>query len=149
MTIDVTGQRFGRLLAVERRGVDKSRAAAWLCRCDCGSTVVVSGYKLRDGNNKSCGCMRREMARAQSIARNAARGISTYRGAHRHVDTVRGKARTLACVDCGATAFDWSYDLKDPNQVVDTAGLAYSLDPDHYDPRCRSCHRLHDNHHFG
>lgn len=33
----------------------------WLCQCDCGNEVTVSGNRLRSGNTKSCGCLRREL----------------------------------------------------------------------------------------
>lgn len=36
----------------------------------------------------------------------------------------------------------WSYDGTDPDERTDPArGCRYSPDPDHYRPRCRSCHR--------
>ncbi len=34
--------------------------SAWRCRCRCGEEVVVSISKLRNGNTRSCGCLRRE-----------------------------------------------------------------------------------------
>lgn len=35
----------------------------WLCQCECGRTVIVSGANLRNGHIKSCGCYRSEIAR--------------------------------------------------------------------------------------
>ena len=60
--IDLTGQRFGRLTVIERAGT-KHGEAVWRCRCDCGNEVVVSGYKLRTGHSKSCGCIVSEHAK--------------------------------------------------------------------------------------
>lgn len=57
--IDILGQRFGRLLVIERLGKKPGitgRAIYWLCECDCGSIVEVSGVELRRGNTVSCGC---------------------------------------------------------------------------------------------
>ena len=56
--IDLTGQRFGSWVVVERdiSPSTKSRGAYWICRCDCGSTKSVSGKTLRRGQSKSCGC---------------------------------------------------------------------------------------------
>ena len=54
--IDITGQRFGRLIALKQAGLSKSRSVLWLCRCDCGVTVIVSSGNLRGGNSRSCGC---------------------------------------------------------------------------------------------
>jgi hypothetical protein len=35
----------------------KSKAARWLCKCDCGRLHVVLGHILRAGLTKSCGCL--------------------------------------------------------------------------------------------
>lgn len=62
--IDMIGQRYGRLTVIsrgERRG--KYTGAFWLCRCDCGNTVTVSGRELRKGDTRSCGCLYRETRR--------------------------------------------------------------------------------------
>ena len=53
---DLMGQRFGKLVVIERAGKDKHRNATWLCQCDCGNTVVAKGYNLTKSNGtKSCG----------------------------------------------------------------------------------------------
>lgn len=57
--IDLTGQRFGRLVVIERAG-SKRGNAAWLCQCDCGKQVIIGGDKLRYGDTHSCGCVRNE-----------------------------------------------------------------------------------------
>lgn len=31
-----------------------------LCRCDCGKETIVYGHKLKNGNTKSCGCLKRK-----------------------------------------------------------------------------------------
>lgn len=64
--VDLTGQRFGRLLVMQR-ACDKEYAGgkcrtAWLCVCDCGKMVEVEGSNLISGNTKSCGCLQRERA---------------------------------------------------------------------------------------
>lgn len=57
--IDLTGQRFGRLLVVADAG-RKDRKVMWLCRCDCGTETTVRSYYLRSGHTTSCGCYGRE-----------------------------------------------------------------------------------------
>lgn len=56
---DMTGRRFGRLVALDQDGI-KNKSIAWRCTCDCGVVVTVSGSDLRHGNTQSCGCLRRE-----------------------------------------------------------------------------------------
>ena len=49
-TIDLTGQKFGRLLVVKQAGKDRWGHSKWLCECDCTKKTTVSGKHLR--NNK-------------------------------------------------------------------------------------------------
>ena len=53
---DLTGQRFGRLTAVEPDGYCGKRIR-WKCACDCGNTTSVGSDKLISGHTKSCGCL--------------------------------------------------------------------------------------------
>lgn len=62
---DLTGQKFGRLSVIRRaeRTPDinpSDRSARWLCKCDCGNTIIVSAHSLKSGNTRSCGCFGRE-----------------------------------------------------------------------------------------
>ena len=58
--IDLTGQRFGRLTVIAR-SENHGKHAAWLCRCDCGNTIVALGNNLRrDNHTTSCGCVQKE-----------------------------------------------------------------------------------------
>lgn len=57
---DMVGQRFNRLTVIEEAGRSKDRKILWLCRCDCGAEVTVSGKRLRNGESKSCGCLKAE-----------------------------------------------------------------------------------------
>ena len=61
---NISGQRFGRLVATEMQpGPEKSGSPRrWLCVCDCGKTKIVSGGSLRRGMTKSCGCIVQEAA---------------------------------------------------------------------------------------
>lgn len=61
--VDRTGQRFGRLVVVERYYTGKEGSgqnAKWLCRCDCGNYHVVFSHCLASGGVKSCGCLLRD-----------------------------------------------------------------------------------------
>lgn len=60
--IDLTGQRFGRLTVVERAENSKSGKARWVCRCDCGETIIAFAYNLKRGNTQSCGCWQKVQA---------------------------------------------------------------------------------------
>lgn len=53
--VDITGQRFGRLVAIKMIGTKKGHAQ-WLCKCDCGNEHISTINCLKRGNVSSCGC---------------------------------------------------------------------------------------------
>jgi len=61
--IDLTGQRFGKLVAIsiERKSSSSTRIY-WNCVCDCGGKRVVSNDHLRNGDVTDCGCTRKHVA---------------------------------------------------------------------------------------
>ncbi len=63
------GERFGRLLVLERSGTSKWGDIIFRCRCDCGNETRSWGSTLRDGTAKSCGCLNREKI-AHSVTRH-------------------------------------------------------------------------------
>ena len=60
--IDLTGQRFGRLVVIKRDNNDNSKRVRWLCKCDCGKEVSVLGLNLYRPHTRSCGCLKKEIA---------------------------------------------------------------------------------------
>lgn len=63
--LDLTGQRFGRLVVLQRGECDPKRVY-WLCLCDCGAKTQSPGSELRRGKKQSCGCLRDENRRANT-----------------------------------------------------------------------------------
>ena len=62
--IDLTGQRFGKLIAIrkyEKENKTSDRSCLWFCKCDCGNETIVKGSSLRNGYTKSCGCLKKEL----------------------------------------------------------------------------------------
>lgn len=60
---NLTGQRFGRLIALEMIGSQKSSGSnsskLWRCQCDCGNNnFVTTSHHLISGNTQSCGCLK-------------------------------------------------------------------------------------------
>jgi hypothetical protein len=70
---DITGQRFGRLVAIRPAGRGpngKTTLIQWLCKCDCGQKHTTTGHALRRGRVGSCGC--------------AKKGANNHRYSHGH-----------------------------------------------------------------
>lgn len=56
---DITGQRFGKLVAVEwvsSKQRKHNKVAVWKCRCDCGNEKEIARVDLLTGRVNSCGC---------------------------------------------------------------------------------------------
>lgn len=75
---DLAGQRFGRLVAVEKEKTVNGRAF-WKCLCDCGEERIVSSNHLTMGNVKSCGCLCRELCKERISKINTTHGKSKTR----------------------------------------------------------------------
>lgn len=60
---DITGEKFGRLTAIERTERKCGRAYIYKCQCDCGNICYVSGAHLRRGDTVSCGCYASDVRR--------------------------------------------------------------------------------------
>lgn len=59
---DITGQRFGRLVAILPTDKRQSRCVVWEFKCDCGNTCFKGVNNVRTGNSVSCGCVRAMLA---------------------------------------------------------------------------------------
>ena len=55
---DLTGQRFGKLTALEMTEQRNFGAVVWKCQCDCGNIIYVPSKRLQCGDTQSCGCLR-------------------------------------------------------------------------------------------
>ena len=74
---DITGQRFGRLVAIHQTDKRKNRCVIWECKCDCGNVVEVQSTNLRKGSTKSCGCLHRELC--TQLGKNSVKDITGQR----------------------------------------------------------------------
>jgi hypothetical protein len=127
---DLTGQRFGNLVALRRE------SNRWACACDCGVEHHARVGDLNRGSVTSCGGLTHRRM-----------DVVGYTAVHDRLRTDRGPASTHTCTDCGAPADHWSYDHTDPDerQAENIKGHpAYSLDPERYAPRCVPCHKVFD-----
>lgn len=62
---DLTGQRFGRLTVASlvASPAGTNIPTMWVCVCDCGNSLAVRGYNLKNGNTLSCGCLQKDRAK--------------------------------------------------------------------------------------
>lgn len=81
--IDLTGKTFERLTVLSRGTyvVYKSgaRAIGWLCMCSCGTQKLVNQGSLTSGATKSCGCLKREIAKNNNLKTHGMAKTPEYR----------------------------------------------------------------------
>lgn len=112
MVKNLKDKRFGRLVAKEHVGFNKSRNALWRCECDCGNEKVVASRDLQELRTQSCGCYQQEQRGAY---KKLPSGIAAMRALYLHYKRKtkeRGiyfnlsvedfhKITSLDCVYCG------------------------------------------------
>lgn len=69
--IDMTGQRFGRLVVLSYERPHPSYGHLWRCQCDCGKVGAFEGKQMRTGKTRSCGCFRSEV-----VSKRASGGLT-------------------------------------------------------------------------
>lgn len=131
--MDVVGRRFGSLVVLNERV-----GRGWLCQCDCGGTTEATRDGLLRGQRIACG----------DTATHRRIDNAGYYAAHDRLRQDQGPASDHACADCGGPAAEWSYNHDDPDERVQCCrrafGAPFSLNPQHYSPRCVACHRVFD-----
>lgn len=53
---DLTGNRYGKLIAQYPKIHEITKRSVWVCICDCGNNKEIISYSLTSGYTKSCGC---------------------------------------------------------------------------------------------
>jgi hypothetical protein len=138
-------RKHGDPLVVKKSGVDFNVAAQ--CSVDnCGKKSHAHGYCTTH--------LRRWQKYGDALFEAPITGRPTdgehpsWSAVHKRLARMRGVAKVRTCIDCHGPADEWSYDGTDPDELVQEAGrskgLRYSLDLDHYVPRCVPCHRTFD-----
>jgi hypothetical protein len=97
-SIDITGQRFGRLTAlrIAVRGGEgpHRRRQRWLFRCDCGNDVEAGKDSVMRGTTRSCGCLQAEIT-IQRNKQSVRHGHTS--GAHRSSEWVSWQHMRQRC----------------------------------------------------
>lgn len=79
--VDLTGNRYGKLLVLRRDSRKDGGNWYWICECDCGNRKSIRGTSLmKENGTRSCGCDQRKVASEtgrRTVAENARRQIAT------------------------------------------------------------------------
>ena len=116
--LDLTGQKFNFLTAIEKTDKRKGSLVVWKFQCDCGNIVELPGSSVKLGNIKSCGCKKyigfEERNRKQKTIKVKDRfgklvviedlGYQPYSEGH-------NRTKFLCQCDCGNICEAWSHQL--------------------------------------
>ena len=117
--IDLTGQRFGRLLVLYECGRSKGGNVLWKCRCECGNECIVRGCVLRKQRTQSCGCLRRDIAREC----NTTHGLTT-----KHRRLYKSILRHFMFISDSSSCYQgWTIDPRYPNNAQGVANFCLDL----------------------
>ena len=98
---DLTGRRFGSLVAEAKEPPYGDGKTRWKCICDCGNTYITTSYALRKGKAKSCGCSRRKDITGLRFGK-----LTAIERTERYVVYNNRKKFLWKCVcDCGETVY--------------------------------------------
>ena len=103
---DLIGQRFGRLVVIEKLP-SKNRRCWWKCKCDCGNFKDVPTTSLTLGDTKSCGCLNKEKMRERAKAnhRKAIESCTTHGLSNTRIYSI-WKNMIYRCENSKATRFE-------------------------------------------
>ena len=120
---DLAGQRFGRLVVLNRAGdvaSGKRKVVNWLCQCDCGNTITVRACNLKNGSTVSCGCYNKERTFETHFKDKSGEKFNylTIMPFYEMRQTGKRKSKYLMCLcDCGNITFAQYSSLKTNNII--------------------------------
>ena len=104
---DITGKRFGRLIALKPLA-DRDRfsgSIVWLCKCDCGNIAKVIESSLVRGATTSCGCVQQE-ARRENIKKATQKNVETNIVEHTNIKHI-SRTKPIKSNTSGVTGVRW------------------------------------------
>lgn len=113
--LDLSGQRFGRLVAISPAPKTKKRTQ-WLCKCDCGNETIVDTADLRRGHTQSCGCYNKQRTSQNSLIDYTGKQFGYLKVLERDMQYQGKGSRThwiCKCEKCGSIKSIPSSSLRD------------------------------------
>lgn len=119
--LDLTGQRFGKLIVIER-DLNRTNGTYWKCQCDCGNIISTRKDTLTrtKGNKTSCGCDTASRNGAAHIKNEIGNTYGKLTVLERAPDLRHGEARWKCQCQCGNIALVSGVHLR--NGTVQSCG---------------------------
>lgn len=151
---DISGQRFGELVAIKPTTVRNHCGVVWFCKCDCGNdalrTVATLRYSVRIGRKPCCAVCRDELRR----------GLLRVLRQHRHEDRIAWAHSRSALGELYAPTWEEVTATLIRDDIADELGFApepglpnfeAASEPDHWSetqdtaPFCSTCKNFNIN----
>ena len=123
--IDISGNRYGKLVALERLNIKSKNGVIWRCICDCGNEKNVLSSHLRRNSVESCGCVRKRTMKKKCKYCGDMFVIPICRDWREHCCSSECKInlkkklneegvikRTRSCLSCGSKFSPRNYQIK-------------------------------------
>lgn len=93
---DITGQRFGKLVAIKPTDKRIGTNVVWELKCDCGNITYADTGNLGSGRTRSCGCLHKEVVSISLVGNRYGRLSVIKQGKH-----IGDKIGWVCKCDCG------------------------------------------------
>lgn len=127
---DLTGRRFGNLVALESTPKRDQGCVVWKFQCDCGNIVELKGAAVTSGNTTSCGCQKfsgfKSRNEVPSIVGESFGLLTVIEdlGYQEYYNTGHRRRKALCQCRCGNIVEVWDQQLKSGRKT--SCGCQYS-----------------------
>ena len=121
--MDLSGQRFGRLVALSPTDRRMCHSVIWRCQCDCGKIAEIAAISLRNGSTRSCGCLSSEVHRKSSATMQQERRKDLVDG----TDIKLLMLPPTSANTSGTTGVSWDKSVRTWKAHITFKGRRYSL----------------------
>lgn len=109
---DLTGIRFGKLVAVSATEERQSRYVVWRCQCDCGNMCNVDSRRLQRGTVTNCGCEPKEKQHRGPVPKDLTGMVFGKLKVLERAENLGTRTAWLCRCDCGNEIVVPSHDLR-------------------------------------
>lgn len=109
---DLTGNRYGKLVVMEKTEQREARYVVWRCRCDCGRECMVNTKHLQRGTITDCGCIPKTNAKRGNIAEDLTGQVFGELTVLSRAENKKGRTMWLCQCTCGQKKIVMARSLK-------------------------------------
>jgi hypothetical protein len=86
---DLINQKFGNVTVLSLSESKKNNRRNWLCKCECGKSITLTTYQLRNSNIKKCDCL------IQTNTNASINDVMSTQGIYNNMSILKFKVETI------------------------------------------------------